>query len=347
MIYRKLGSTGMMVSRVGFGGIPIMRVPEKTAVRVLRRALELGVNFVDTHRGYGDSEVKIGRALEADRERYYLATKISDHTRRGAKRSLAESLKRLRTDYIDLLFIKNLDSKKVLEQAMSRAGSLRVAREARKAGVVRHIGFTSHTEKIAWKALRTGEFEAVMYPYSVVRNGAEKRILGYCGRKQIGFVCMKPVAGGLLTLPSRLMPDRGAAAATDACRFCLSHPQVTTVIPGLAAVRHLGEAVRAVGREMTDRERASALKRAARLGTGFCRNCGYCKPCPQKVDINNVFRFYHYYKSYGLRDYARAKYRGMKVKADACVGCGQCRPRCPYRIDIPARLKAAHRLLSG
>jgi predicted aldo/keto reductase-like oxidoreductase len=351
MEYRKLGSTGMMVSRVGFGGIPIMRGSRRAATRVLRKALDSGVNFYDTHRRYGDSELMIGEALSARREEFYLATKISDHSRRGARKSLRESLRRLRTEYIDLLFIKNLDSEDVFKSAMGRDGSLRVAREAQRAGKVRHIGLTSHTEKIAVQALRTGEFEAIMFPYSVVRTDADKRILPFCSRNNTGFVCMKPVAGGLLTVPSRLLPGRRGrgktAAATSACRFCLSHRAVTTVIPGLSDAGQLEEALAAIGRPMTEKGRRAAAARVVQLGNGFCRNCGYCKPCPQGVDINNVFRFYHYSHSYGLEDYAREKYRRLKGKASACVQCGACLPRCPYKIDIPARLKIAHRVLTA
>jgi aryl-alcohol dehydrogenase-like predicted oxidoreductase len=236
MIYKKLGSTGMMVSRVGFGGIPILSTSDIQAEKVIRRAFEKGVNFIDTHRGYGDSEIKIGNALSQVREQVYLATKISDHTRIGAQKSLRESLKRLKTKYIDLLFIKNLDSEEALNQAMGKNGSLRVARQAQKAGIVRHIGMTSHHEKIAYKALRTGEYEAVMYPYSIVNLSAEKRIFRYCSNNNIGFVCMKPVAGGLLTSPSKVFAKmaKGKANTTAAAamRFCLSHPSVSTVIPG-------------------------------------------------------------------------------------------------------------------
>ena len=349
MLYRKLGSTGMMVSRVAFGGIPIMKVSQKQATRVLRRAFEKGMNFVDTHRGYGDSEIKIGKALVKVREQYYLATKISDHSRRGAQRSLKESLKRLRTDYIDLLLIKNLDSDKVMSQAMGRNGSLKVARQAQRKGVIRHIGFTSHSEEIAYKALQTGEYETVMFPYSILNTAAEKRILNLCDRKNIGFICMKPVAGGLLTVPSRVFSrmTRGKANTTAAAaiRFSLSHPAVSTVIPGLARIKHLREALSAVDLPMTGKERKEALKKVVKLGSGFCRNCGYCKPCPQGISINDIFRFYHYYTSYDLQAYARAHYKKLKVKAIACTNCKICIPRCPYKIGIPGKLKIAHRVL--
>ncbi len=351
MKYRKLGSTGMMVSQVGFGGIPIMGVSEKQAIKVLRRAFDLGVNFVDTHRGYGDSEIKIGKALGDVREQYYLATKISLHSRREAQKSLKQSLKRLQTDYIDLLFIKNLDSDEVMARAMGRNGSLRVAREAQKAGIVRHIGLTSHDEKTAYKCLRSGEYEAIMFPYNILNTAAEKRILPLCKRRNIGFVCMKPVAGGLLTSPSkvfvRMTKSRARTTAAAAVRFCTSHAAVSTVIPGLATIKHLREALSAVGLPMTPAERERALKRVTRLGAWFCRNCGYCKPCPQEIDINGIFRLYHYLKSYDLASPARARYRRLKIKASACIRCGACVPRCPYSIDIPRRLKLAHKALAG
>lgn len=351
MIYRKLGKTGMLVSRIGFGGIPILRVSEEQAEKVLWRAFEKGVNFVDTHRGYGDSEIKIARTLRSVREQYYLATKIGDHTRAGAQKSLRQSLRRLGTDYVDLLFIKNLDSEEVLKQAMSRNGSLRVVREAQKAGIVRHIGFTSHTEKITYQALRSGEYEAAMYPYSIVNTSAEKRILKYCSRHNIGFVCMKPVAGGLLTVPSkvfaRITQGKAKTTAAGAIRWCLSHPAVSLAIPGLAYVKHLNEALTAIDAPMTEAQRSHALARVVQLGEGFCRNCGYCKPCPQDIDINNIFRFYHYFKSYDLKAYARQHYRSLKVKATKCAKCGQCKPRCPYNINIPEMLTLAHRTLTG
>jgi predicted aldo/keto reductase-like oxidoreductase len=264
---------------------------------------------------------------------------------------LKDSLKRLQTDYIDLLFIKNQDSEEVMKQALGRNGSLRVAREAQKAGIVRHIGLTSHSEKFAYKSLRTGEYEAIMFPYNLLNTAAEKRILPLCGKKNFGFVCMKPVAGGLLTVPSKVFAKMTKAkahtTAAAATRFCLGRPEVDTVIPGLATIKHLREALSAVGLAMTAAERERAVKKVVRLGSWFCRNCGYCKPCPEEIEINGVFALYHFRKNYDLKEYARRQYKRLKVKATACANCGACLPRCPYNIKIPKRLRAAHRALAG
>ena len=234
---------------------------------------------------------------------------------------------------------------------MGRNGSLRVAREAQKAGVVRHIGVTSHSEEFAYKCVRTGEYEAIMFPYNILNTAAEKRVLPLCTRKNIGFICMKPVAGGLLTVPSKVFAKmtkaKARTTAAAAIRFCLSNRDVSTVIPGMATIKHLREALSAEGVPMTPAERERALKQVTRLGAWFCRNCGYCKPCPQGIEINDIFRLYHHARSYDLKDYARRSYRQLKVKATACVKCGNCLPRCPYDIDIPRRLRSAHRELAG
>jgi uncharacterized protein len=352
MLYHQMGRTGLVVSRVGFGGIPILHRPEKPAIELLRRAVERGMNHVDTHLGYGDSEVKIGKALAGMREEVIVSTKIDKHNWSGARESLKKSLRRLRTKRIEMMYIKNVDSIEVMEQAMKGKSSLAVLREAQKAGVAGHIGFSSHTEKIAFKALRTGEFEFIMFPYNIVNREAEKRILPYCMKHGIGFICMKPLAGGLLTVPSslfaRMTRGRANTTASAAIRFCMAHEGVTSVIPGLAVMRHLDEAMAAEAEgPMSEAERRAAVARVVKVEKGFCRNCGYCKPCPQKIDIPRIFRFVHHYRDFDLKDHARRQYRRMDVDATKCAECGACLPKCPYKIDIPRKLKEAHRMLRG
>lgn len=351
MIYQKLGSTGMMVSRIGFGGIPILEVSDEAAEKVLWRAFEKGINYFDTHLLYGDSEVKIGKALSGVREQYYLSTKISNHSRAGAEKSLKDSLKRLKTDYIDLLYIKNIDNDEVLNKAMGRNGSLQVARKAQRAGIVRHIGVTSHDEATCYKAVATGEYEAVMFPYNILNVAAEKRIFKYCEKNNVGFVCMKALAGGMLTIGGKVFSGRGkknVKISTNAVRFSMSHPAVSVTIPGVATVGHLNEGLAALkGPMMNAAERKNAREKVVKLGDGFCRNCGYCQPCEVGIPIAWVFRLHHYYKDFGLKESAIREYAvDVGKKGDLCKRCGECLPKCPYNINIPERLVEAHKVLA-
>ena len=346
MQHRTLGKTGLKVSAIGFGGIPILRIPVEDAVRVLHHALDRGITFIDTHRTYGDSEEKIGRVLEERRSECLIATKVARHAYEEAEEDLEASLKALRTDYIDLYQIKSLDNEERLDQAMT--GSLELARKAQRDGVIGHIGFTSHSEEISLKALRTGAFETMMYPYNVVRREAEGEIFKLVEEMNIGFICMKPVAGGALTVPSevaRFVADGNGQGSTalGAMKYVLASDRVSVAIPGLKSIEEVDEAVRAG--EMIDRiteeDKEHLYELAEELGANFCRNCGYCLPCSQEIKINDVFRFMGYYQRYGLKEWATSQYEDLDVKADVCVECEECLARCPYDVKIPEKLQEA------
>jgi len=193
MEYMKLGPTGMMVSRVGFGGIPILRESTPDAVKVLRRAFEMGVNYVDTHRGYGDSEIKIGKALGEVRERYYLSTKIADHSRKGAEKSLRESLKRLQTDYIDLYQIHFIDRNVPIEETLAAFEELKQEGKIRAAGTC-NSGITDVKDLCGHGHVATNQM-----PYSLLWRAIELGIRKACMEHAVDLLCYSPLALGLLT----------------------------------------------------------------------------------------------------------------------------------------------------
>jgi len=225
-------------------------------------------------------------------------------------------------------------------------GSLELARKAQRDGVIGHIGFTSHSEEISLKALRTGAFETMMYPYNVVRREAEGEIFKLVEEMNIGFICMKPVAGGALTVPSevaRLVADGNGQGSTalGAMKYVLASDRVSVAIPGLKSAEEVDEAVRAG--EMIDRiteeDKERLYELAEELGANFCRNCGYCLPCPAEIPIPMAARMGYLLERAPTAGFLTDEWREKMNRIDDCQDCGACAERCPYDLD-PRRLLA-------
>ena len=330
MEYRELGKTGLKVSRLGFGGLPLQRVDEEETKKIVKSLLENGVNFIDTARGYTVSEGLLGEALEGVRDRFVLATKSMARTKEEMARDIGISLGNLRTDYIDLYQVHNPNMEQ-LETVIAPGGALEALFEAREAGKIGHIGITAHSPEVFKKALELPWVETIMFPYNGVENQGEEFIRA-CQEKKIGFIAMKPMAGGNI--------ESGSLAV----RFILDNPAVTVAIPGMAAVSEVEENAAAAGDHspLTDEEKAQIQKIRQELGSQFCRRCNYCAPCTVGISIPNVFLFAGYLRRYDLAGWARSRYDSQAVKADACVECGECESRCPYQLPIREMLKKAH-----
>jgi len=330
MRYRLLGKTGLNVSVIGFGGIPIQRVPEEKAMAIVNKALDLGINFFDTARGYTDSETKLGLTLSKRRKEAIIATKSLARTKEGMAADIAKSLKNLGVDYIDLYQAHNVRDEASLEQVLSPGGALAALREAKKDGVVRYIGITGHLKDFLVKALKTGEFETVMFPFNPVEFNGVSSLVDFALEAGIGLIVMKPLAGGAL---------RNAELAL---RFILQHP-VSTVILGMDEIFQV-ERNAGVGNAplpLSIEEKSILDKEVEKTGSIFCRRCEYCQPCRQGIDIPTVFLLDGYYTRYDLKDWARGRYRNLPVRADACIGCGECEEKCPYGLPIRRMLKEA------
>ena len=323
MQYVTLGKTGLSVSRMGFGGIPIQRIDAEGTKALVRRMAEAGVNYIDTARAYTVSEEYLGFALEGLREKFILATKSGSRTREDMARDIAQSLKNLRTDYIDLYQIHN-PTPEAFAQIIAPGGALEALLEAKASGKVRHLGVTAHSLEVFQKALELPWVETIMFPYNIVETQGED-LIRRCREKNIGFIDMKPLAGGAIE------------DADLALRYICANPNVDVVIPGMAAPQELEQNLAAVkGASPLTREEQDKIARIREeLGTQFCRRCNYCQPCTARISIYSCFLFDGYLRRYGLADWARSRYAAMDKHASDCVGCGLCESRCPY--DLPIR----------
>ena len=327
MQYKVLGKTGLKVSVMGFGGIPIQRIDAAGTKPLIHRLMEAGVNYIDTARGYTVSEEFLGEALEGIRQNFILATKSMARDKEGMAKDIEISLKNLRTDYIDLYQVHNPNGAQ-LEQVLSPGGALEALFEAREAGKIGHIGITLHDLGLFEKALELDWVETIMFPYNIVETQAQE-LVAKCAEKNIGFIAMKPLAGGAI--------EDGYLAM----RYVCLDENVTVVIPGMAAMEEVEQNLEAANNEspLTEAELAAIAKVRGELGTNFCRRCNYCQPCTAGINISGAFLFEGYYNRYGLQDWAAGRYLAMPKTAADCVDCGLCEERCPYHLPIREMLK--------
>ena len=327
MEYRILGKSGLKISRLGFGGIPIQRIEAGDTKPLMRQLLEAGVNYIDTARGYTVSESYLGGALEGIREHFVLATKSMARDKEGMAKDIDISLANLKTDYIDLYQIHN-PTPADIDKVIAPGGALEALMEAKAAGKIGHIGITLHTYPLFEKALEMDWVETIMFPYNIVETQGED-LIAKCTEKNIGFICMKPLAGGAIE------------DATLALRFIAANPNVTVVIPGMAAPEEIAQNIAAVcdNKPLSDDEKAAMEAVRQQLGTHFCRRCNYCAPCTAGISIYSVFLMDGYLTRYGLADWARMRYAGMEKTASDCVDCGVCETRCPYNLPIRQMMK--------
>ena len=327
MEYRILGKTGLEISRLGFGGIPIQKIDAEGTKALIRELIKEGINFIDTARGYTVSEEYLGFALEGVRDNFVLATKSMARTKEAMAKDIDISLKNLRTDYIDLYQVHNPGAKDV-EQVMAPGGALEALYEAKKAGKIGHIGITLHSVELFKQALDLPWVETIMFPYNIVETQGEE-LIAQCADKNIGFICMKPLAGGAID------------DAVTAMRFVVSNPAVTTVIPGMADAAEISQNVSATAdtSPLNDEEQEKIAKIKDLLGTNFCRRCNYCAPCTVGINISGVFLFEGYYSRYNLKEWASDRYSNLSKTASDCIGCGVCEARCPYNLPIRQMLK--------
>jgi predicted aldo/keto reductase-like oxidoreductase len=326
MNYRILGKTGLTVSEVGFGAIPIIRLSQEEAVRVLRRALERGVTFFDTAHLYVDSEEKIGAALAGVRHQVVLASKTMKRDQEGARQDLELSLRRLRTDYLDLYQLHQVSQETDFETITGPNGALETVTRARDAGHLRHLGVTSHSLEMAVKLVKTGLFSTVQFPFNFVEEEAAGALHPAARELDLGIMAMKPFCGGLV--------ENARVAFTYLRQF----PDIIP-LAGWDSVARVDEVVDLYEGplEVTAADREAMARYRTELGDLFCRRCEYCQPCPQGVMITPAMLYAIVAHRMGP---AKAAAFAEKIMESVrlCEECGECATRCPYHLPIPETL---------
>lgn len=377
MQYTEFGKTGIQVSRLGFG---CMRFPsrevdgrkvfdEEESIRMMHRAMELGVNYFDTAPGYCEkqSEIIVGKALKGRRDKVYLSTKYPSEEASGddLERKLETSLKKLDTDYIDFYHMWGISLKTFVERLDTPDGPMARARKLRDTGVIRHISFSFHdAPENMIEIIRRGEgvFASVLCQYNLLDRANEDAI-AYAHEQGLGVTIMGPVGGGRLGAPSKviqdLLPGKVQSSAEMALRFVMNNKNVNIALSGMSSMDMVEEnaAVASNMEPLTPEEEAriaASLEENRRLADLYCTGCNYCMPCPKGINIPEIFKMMNYHRVYGLTKFARDNYARIGKdpwlnfqNAAACVQCGACEKKCPQHLHIREQLRAAHEALGN
>jgi len=375
MKYNDFGKTGVKISALGFGAmrLPSKNVDGKTkwdvdeSVRIIHRAFELGVNYIDTAPYYcdGESESIVGKALKGWRDKVYLSTKNPIENASGAdwRKRLEASLKRLDVERIDFYHMWGINWGAWENNIDVKDGPLGAAVRAKEEGLIKHISFSFHDapENLP-RLIDTGAFETMLVQYNLLDRSNEPGI-ARAKEKGLGVVIMGPVGGGRLGAPSpaiqALLPGKVNSSAELALRFVLSNPGVTCALSGMGSMQMVEENVRIASdaRPRSADEIAKineSVEENRRLSELYCTGCNYCMPCPAGVNIPLNFQIMNYHRVYKITDYAREQYAmigkvdWMKGKpASECVECGECEGKCPQKLEIRKQLKETAAALGG
>ena len=321
----RLGKTDLMVTKASFGALPIQRISREDAVKLVRRAYEAGINYFDTANAYTDSEEKLGEALHDVRQNVVISTKSAGKDKKTVQAHIEQSLRSLRTDYIDLFQFHNPAE---LPDINDPDGPFAAALEAKEKGDSRHIGITNHRLKVAHAAIDSGNFETLQFPFCYLATEKDLELVELCRQHDMGFIAMKGLSGGLLN-------------NAEACyAFMRQHP---TVVPiwGIQHEWELDQWLDLVKRDprMTPELQAVIDHDRKELAGDFCRSCGYCLPCTVGIDIPQAARMAQLLRRSPYQPYMSDEWHAKMHKIEDCIHCDACRSRCPYGLDTPALLQ--------
>lgn len=320
-----IGNTGLKVNKNGFGALPIQRVSMKEATYLLQKAYDNGINFFDTARFYTDSEEKIGEALSSCRSKIVIASKTGATTVEEFWKDLHTTLTNLKTDYLDLYQFHN---PVYCPKPGDKAGLYDAMKVAQRQGKVRFIGISNHRQSVAMEAIESGYYSTLQYPFSYLCSSEDEAIVEAARKRGMGFICMKALAGGLIT-------DSALAYAF------LDQYDHALPIWGIQRDKELDEFIsyQAQAPEMNPERWKKVAEERKSLSGDFCRGCGYCLPCTVGIQINDCNRMSLFLRRAPLSVYLTEEWADKMKLIDNCVDCGSCKQKCPYGLDIPNLLK--------
>lgn len=320
-----LGKSNLEVPKNGFGALPIQRVGMKETTYLLQKALDNGMYYFDTARFYTDSEEKLGEAFHDRRDKVIISTKTGATTAEGFWKDLETSLRLLRTDHIELYQFHNPS---FCPKPGDGSGLWEAMEEAVKQGKVQHIGITNHRLAVAQEAIDCGLYETLQFPFSYLASEKELALVEQCKEKNIGFIAMKALAGGLI--------NHAATAYAYLAQFDHVCP-----IWGIQREKELDEFISFQSNPpvMTAEMEARIAHDREELSGDFCRGCGYCQPCPEGIEIESCNRMYLFLRRAPYEVYLTPEFKEKMDKVENCLKCGRCKKKCPYGLDIPTLLE--------
>ena len=320
-----LGRTGIQAEQNAFGALPIQRVSFEEAGALLNRALDGGMDFIDTARAYSDSEEKIGRAISHRRQAFTLASKTMARTPGGFWQDLETSLRNLRTDCIDIYQFHCVDR---CYRPGDGTGMYECMLEAKRQGKIRFISATAHKIGVAEEVAGSGLYDTLQFPFCYLASARDIALVQRCRENNVGFIAMKALSGGLIT------------NARAACAFVCQYDNVLPIW-GVQRMWELEELLGYVSAPPAMDEEISALieKDRRELSGEFCRGCGYCMPCPAGIEINNCARMIQMIRRSPSQNWLTAEQQEKMMKIDGCLNCGRCMSHCPYGLEIPSLLR--------
>lgn len=368
---RRLGRSGLQVSAISLGTEYLLNEPRDHAVRVIHAALDRGINYFDIFYAQPDIRDTMGVAFRGRREEAMITTHLGGCVENGqhAKtRDLAISehyfhdfLRRLETDYVDVVFLHNCDEQEDYEQLMDEDGLLGAARRYQEEGKARLIGFSGHTVATSLQAVESGAIDVLMFPVNILGNAVPGRrdLLDACQTHDVALVAMKPFAGGrLLQGGDELRVERFLVGGSDVSvrrtnaitpvrclSYILEQPSVSTIVPGCRDVAELDAALAYWDATPEERDFAPLLAGFAQYREGECVYCNHCLPCPSTIDIGQTMRLLDAAQRVGVEQ-VRADYAAMPTNADDCIACGECEARCPFGVEVISRMEEAARVFA-